>query len=58
MKDVTLVMACALVGAFLCERYVVSKGASPLAAASTAGTAFLGLSGLGLVVLNYLAATN
>ncbi|WP_326770786.1 hypothetical protein OG978_44670 (plasmid) [Streptomyces sp. NBC_01591] len=44
--------------AVLCERYVVSKGATQLAAAGTAGAAFVSLAGLGLLVLDYLVTSS
>ncbi|MCX4791931.1 hypothetical protein OG369_39430 [Streptomyces sp. NBC_01221] len=55
MKNIALVLLSAAVFAFMCERYVVSLGATKLAAAGSAGGAFLGVGTLGLMALDYLA---
>ncbi|PWJ02135.1 hypothetical protein DKG34_40370 [Streptomyces sp. NWU49] len=57
VKDVILVLAAALIGAALCERYLISRGAAKVTAAGGGGAAFLGLGSLGLLVLDYLAPT-
>lgn len=57
MKNLALVLLLAVLIALICERYVASLGATRLAAAGTAGAAFLGSGTFGVMVLEYLTST-
>ncbi|MFJ8855176.1 hypothetical protein [Streptomyces sp. NPDC102437] len=57
MKNIALVLLFALLVALVCERYVLSLGATRLTAAGTGGGAFLGMATIGMLVLEQLGTT-